>query len=304
MQHAGKPGDSCPRLSPKLGSLRHHPPKPLKVPRWYRKTPATLKSSPRISIVTPCLNNARFLEATIQSVLGQHYPDLEYIVQDGGSSDGCASILQRYAPRLSHCESRRDAGQANALNLGFRHATGEIMAYLNADDLLLPGALHYVAGFFSRRPEVDVVYGHRILIDESGQDVGRWVLPGHDDEILSWSDFIPQETVFWRRRIWERVGGRMDESFRFALDWDLLLRFRAAGAKFVRLPRFLAAFRVHADQKTSAQMTGIGTREMDRLRERCHGRPVSPAEVALHTREYLRKHLVCDLLYRLDVFRY
>jgi glycosyltransferase involved in cell wall biosynthesis len=238
------------------------------------------------------------------SVLEQHYPELEYIVQDGGSSDGTASILQRYGTRLSHCECRSDAGQADGINRGFLHATGEIMAYLNADDLLLPGALRYVAAFFAGRPEVDVVYSHRVLIDEIEQEVGRWVLPPHDDEILSWSDYVPQETVFWRRRIWERVGGSMDESFRFALDWDLLLRFRAAGATFVRLPRFLAAFRVHPQQKTSAQMAEVGAREMDRLRERCHGRPVSPAEVALRTRRYLRRHLLCDLLYRLGVLRY
>jgi hypothetical protein len=178
------------------------------------------------------------------------------------------------------------------------------MAYLNSDDLLLPGALHAVAAFFSQRPDVDVVYGHRILIDETGQEVGRWVLPPHDDEILSWSDYVPQETVFWRRRIWERVGGTMNESFRFALDWDLLLRFRGAGATFVRLPRFLAAFRVHPQQKTSAQMAEVGSREMDRLRERCHGRPISPAEVALRTRRYLRRHLLCDFLYRVGVRRY
>lgn len=204
---------------------------------------------------------------------------------------------------VSRFESRRDAGQANALNLGFLQATGEVMGYLNADDLLLPGALHYVASSFARRPEADVVYGHRVLIDESGHEVGRWVLPPHDDEILSWADYIPQETVFWRRRIWERAGGRIDESFQFALDWDLLLRFRSAGATFVRLPRFLAAFRVHPDQKTS-QLTEIGAQEMERLRQRCHGRPVSPAEAALHTRRYLRRHLMCDLLYRLGVFRY
>jgi hypothetical protein len=291
-------------LPSELGNLRGYRPKPLEVPRWYSRAPGIPKTWPRISIVTPCFNSARFLEATIQSVLEQHYPDLEYIVQDGGSSDGSASILQRYAPILSHCESRRDAGQANAVNLGFRHASGEIMAFLNADDLLLPGALRYVGSFFARNPEVDVVYGHRVLIEERGQEIGRWVLPRHDDEILSWADYVPQETLFWRRHIWERAGGHMDESFQFALDWDLLLRFRAAGARFVRLPRFLAAFRVHPGQKTAAQMAEVGAQEMDRLRERCHGRPVPRGEVCLHTQRYLQRHSVYDLLYRLGVFRY
>src|SRR5262249_23541680 len=144
-----------------------------------------------------------------------------------------------------------DEGQTQAINLGFQHTSGEIMAYLNSDDLLLPGSLAYVAGYMAAHPEVDVVYGHRILIDECDDEVARWVLPRHDDRVLTWANFVPQETLFWRRRIWERVGGTLDASFQFAMDWDLILRFREAGARFVRLPRFLGAFRVHARQKTS-----------------------------------------------------
>src|SRR5207302_369335 len=147
---------------------------------------------------------------------------------------------------------------ANGLNVGFEHATGEIMAYLNSDDVLLPGALNYVANYFREHPEVDVVYGHRVVIDEYDQEIGRWVLPGHDDEVLSWADYVPQETLFWRRRIWEDAGGMIDESFRFAIDWDLLIRFRDAGARMARLPRFLGGFRVHPHQKTSKEMADIG----------------------------------------------
>ena len=132
---------------------------------------------------------------------------------------------------------------AQAINRGFAHSTGDIMAYLNADDLLLPGSLNFVAAYFEAHPDIDVVYGHRVLIDADGAEIGRWVLPPHEDEVLSWADFVPQETLFWRRDMGERAGGAMDESFRFALDWDLLLRFRDAGARFVRLPRFLGAFR-------------------------------------------------------------
>src|SRR5439155_11875113 len=119
-------------------------------------------------------------------------------------------------------------GQAHAINLGFRHATGEILAYLNSDDLLLPGALAYVANHVVRHPEVGVVYGHRVVIDADGREVGRWVLPPQDDASLVWDDYVPQETMFWRRRAWERVGARLDETFHFALDWDLILRFRQA----------------------------------------------------------------------------
>ena len=129
-------------------------------------------------------------------------------------------------------------------------------------------------------------------------------MPRHDDAVLSWADFIPQETLFWRRSIWEKAGGQMDQTFKFALDWDLLLRFRDAGARFVRLPRFLAAFRVHAEQKTSAELGDVGSAEMERLRTRHVGRPVTGLEISQHLTEYLRRHKVYHKLYRLGVLRY
>ena len=283
-------------VGPWLGVLHQHRPRPVRLPRPFRGPlpwPA-----PVISVVTPSFNQAPFLGRTVESVLGQGYPRLEYIVQDGGSTDGTAALLRGYRGRLAHCESRRDNGQADALNRGFRRATGEVLAYLNSDDLLLPGALAYVAAYFRRHPEVDVVYGHRIVIDPEDREVGRWVLPPHDDDVLSWCDFVPQETLFWRRGIWEAAGGALDESFRFALDWELLLRFRAAGARFARLPRFLGAFRVHPAQKTSAWLEGVGRREMGRLRRRCHGRDVTDDEVSRQVEPYLRRHIVHHQLYR------
>src|SRR5262249_47748856 len=150
--------------------------------------------APVISVVTPSYNHARFLERTMRSVLDQGYPRLEYIVQDGASRDGTAALLERCRGALAHCESCPDSGQANAINRGFRHATGEILAYLNSDDLLLPGSLAYVANFFRRHPEVDVIYGHRVIVNEHDLEVGRWLLPPHDDEVLSWGDYVPQET--------------------------------------------------------------------------------------------------------------
>ena len=262
-------------------------------------------SAPRISIVVPSYNQGRFLRATLDSVLGQNYPNLELIVQDGASSDESAAVLLEYSQRLTHWESQRDEGQAHAINLGFRHATGDVLAYLNSDDLLLPGALAYVGDYFERNPAVDVVYGHRVNIDESGLEIGRWILPAHQDKILRWVDFVPQETLFWRREIWERSGGAMDESFRFALDWDLLLRFLVHGARFSRLPRFLGAFRIHGAQKTSAEMGNTGAQEIDRLWQRIHGHSrikleASPAIV----RWYLLRSVVINHLYRLGLLRY
>jgi len=288
---------------PPVGQLHYYSPIPLQLPQQYYQ-PVHLAATPTISIVTPSFNQAHFLEQTIQSVLDQAYPSLEYIVQDGGSTDDTHLILEQYHSQLTHVESRQDNGQAQAINFGFVHATGQIMAWLNSDDLLLPGTLNYVVDFFNQHPEVDVVYGQRVLIDENGQEVGRWILPPHSDHALRWIDLVPQETLFWRRRIWEKVGGQIDESYQFALDWELLLRFQAAGAKIVRLPRFLGAFRVHPAQKTSRELTQLGEVEMTRLREQYHKQFVSQKEVSQNIRPYLTKSRIYHALYRLGVLRY
>jgi len=285
-------------LAPHLDCLEQYPARPLAVPRYYRKLPSLL-SPPRISIVTPSFNHADYLEHTLKSVLDQNYPNLEYIVQDGASTDETVSILERYQARLACWRSEPDRGQSSALNLGFRRATGDILAYLNSDDLLLPGSLHHVAHYFSTHLEVDVIYGHRIIIDTDNSEVGRWVLPPHNDDVLAWVDFVPQETLFWRRAIWDKIGASIDESFQFAMDWDLLLRFRDAGAGFVRLPRFLGAFLLHDLQKTKTQLSGVGAREMDRLRQRTFGRRVSDLEIRDHVRPFLRRHVLFRNLYLL-----
>ena len=284
-------------LAPQLGVLYQHPPKPQTVPKSYSLTkPPAPASAPVISIVTPSYNQGGFIERTIKSIISQGYANLEYIIQDGASTDETMQVVAKYRKHLKHAESVKDSGQTQAINLGFRHASGEIMAYLNSDDLLLPGSLNYVASYFNKHPEVDVVYGHRVIIDEYDQEVGRWVMPPHNNEVLSWADYIPQETLFWRRSIWEKAGGTMDESFRFAMDWDLILRLREAKAKFVRLPRYLGAFRIHPHQKTSAQIAEIGNQEMNRLRERSNGRQVSHQEIAGHIRPYLIRHILYSRL--------
>ena len=284
-------------FKPKLGVLFQHRPRPLLIPKHYH-APCTLPNPPLISLVTPSFQQAEFLETTMLSVLNQAYPRLEYIVQEGGSTDGSVALIERHQERLKHGASAKDRGQAHAINLGFAHATGEIMGYLNSDDFLLPGALAYVAEYFAAHPEADVVYGCRVVVDLSGAEIGRWVLPNHEDALLPWADYIPQETLFWRRRIWDRVGARIDESFQFALDWDLLLRFQAAGAKFICLPRFLGAFRFHALQKTTLQYDDVGSKEMSILRERYLGRVPSGSEIAKRMRGYMFRHLIRHRLYK------
>jgi len=292
-------------FQPKLGRFYQYAPIPLNIPKqYYFPAPLSQQSLPVVSIITPSWNQAPFVERTIKSVLDQNYTNLEYIIQDGASTDETTQILEKYRLQLRHVESCQDNGQAHAINLGFRHASGDIMVWLNSDDLLLPGAVAYIVKFFLDHPEVDVVYGHRIVINEDEKEIGRWILPPHDDKVLLWADYIPQETIFWRRRIWERAGGYLDESYHFALDWELLLRFREAGASFVRLPHFLAAFRVHDRQKTSKELEKRGFQEMYRLRERCHGRHVSHEEAHYQIRSYMRKQVIYDTCYRLGVLRY
>lgn len=284
---------------PKLGNLCQHPPIDVLVPASYSKE-APPVHPPRISIVTPSYKQAAFIERTICSVLDQGYPNLEYFVQDGGSEDGTEDILKRYGDQLSGWESKQDGGQSHAINLGLSRTSGEIMAWLNSDDILLPGALAYVANYFERNPGVDVVYGHRLLIDENDKQIGRWIMPAHSNGVLSWADFVPQETLFWRRRIWDKVGGQIDETFRFAMDWDMLVRFRDAGARFARLPRALGAFRIHTQQKTSAAISSIGFKEMDRIRERALGKIPTATQINAAIAPYLARHVLADQAWRLS----
>lgn len=284
--------------SPRLGMLRHHLPEPLRVPASYLRTTPS-QDAPAVSIVTPSYEQGRYLERTIHSVLNQNYPRLEYIVQDGGSSDETGEVLERYDSELTRWASEPDDGQADAINRGFEHTRGEIMAYLNSDDLLMPGSIAYVANYFATHPDVDAVYGHRVLIDEHDRQIGSWVLPPHDGETLAVADYIPQETLFWRRDLWDRAGGRIDPSLRFALDWDLLLRFRDAGAKMVRLPRFLGAFRVHDEQKTTRQLE-VCEAETRILQLRVLGRALSDEEIHARVQPFLRRHVLYHTLHRLE----
>ncbi|HXA14875.1 MAG TPA: glycosyltransferase [Opitutaceae bacterium] len=257
-----------------IGILQHYEPRPI---TWdkLQKSRRAAQLLPQIAVVTPSFNQAAFIESTLLSVLNQKYPKLLYVVQDGGSKDASPQIIARYSDRLTHWESAPDHGQADAICKGFARVApkldpDDVMAWLNSDDLMAPRALHHVAEFFARHPKVDVVYGHRIIIDGVDHEIGRWIMPRHDPRSLEWIDYVPQETLFWRKRAWDLVGG-LDPSFQFALDWDLLARFTQAGLHVVRLPYFLGCFRVHHEQKTSQHIHSTGADEMARVRTRFHG---------------------------------
>ncbi len=250
----------------RLGVLRQYPPRPMK-PDTLPQVRLPDSAFPRMCLVTPSFNQAEYLGATMSSVLSQGYPQLEYIVMDGGSTDGSVDIIRAHQEKLAYWQSAPDGGQGAAVDEGFKRSDGEILAWLNSDDLLLPGVLRYVGAYFRGHPEVDVVYGHRLILDSRGWEVGRWVLPRHSGDLLLWADFIPQECCFWRRSAYEKVGG-IDRRFRFALDWDLLVRFERAGLKMVRLPYVMGAFRLHEHQKNATLITTAGYQEMAQLRAR------------------------------------
>ena len=217
-----------------------------------------MASLPRISIVTPSFNQAQYLEEAMLSVLSQDYPDVEYIVMDGGSTDGSVDIIRRHAGRLAHWESRIDEGQADAIARGFDLATGTIIGWLNSDDVLLPGALERAGAWFAAHPRCDCVVGASVIIDAAGnpcRDARGHVVfnPGitmgfrHLLLLGCWG--YNQPATLWRRQAFVDTGG-FDRSLRFAFDYDMYLRLAGRGP-LCRLPEFQACFRVHPESKTS-----------------------------------------------------
>jgi glycosyltransferase involved in cell wall biosynthesis len=212
-------------------------------------------SEPRISIVTPCLNAAAYLDEAMDSVLGQGYPNLEYVVIDGGSTDGSLEVIRRYAPHLAHWESAPDRGHAHALNKGFSRTTGEIMGWLNADDVLHRGSLRLLAHVFTRFPETQWLTAQQSHLDEHGSVVAvhpprAWSRMGYLSGNYRW---IQQESTYWRRRLWERAGGSLSEEHRLACDFELWIRF-FRHARLQTTSGLIGGFRFHARQRTAEQI--------------------------------------------------
>ncbi len=206
---------------------------------------------PLVSIVTPSYKQARFLESTIRSVLEQDYPRLEYIIVDGGSTDGSVDIIQRYADRLAWWVSEKDKGQTDAINKGFAHAKGDILAWLNSDDTYQPHAITEAVEFLQTHPDAGMVYGDTNFIDENGRIIGRFRAAQTDLRRLRQGYVhIPQQASFWRAHLWKQVGP-LDPSFYFAMDYDLWVRL-AALAPLQYTPQLWANFRLHTQGKTIA----------------------------------------------------
>ena len=207
----------------------------------------------KFSIVTPSFNQARYIESTIRSVLDQGFSDLEYIIIDGGSTDGSEEIIKKYENRLSYWISEKDNGQSHAINKGFSRASGEIIGWLNSDDMLFPGALQRVDRVFSENPEVDVIYSNGVWIDEFDRVIRK--RKNGDFHFKTWlygmaDPFQPE--VFYRRRVLEK-GGYLNEEFHMLMDREWWIRLAKSGCTFMYVNDEFAALRKHLQTKTSRQ---------------------------------------------------
>lgn len=216
-----------------------------------------MKHYPKISIVTPSYNQAEYIEDTLKSVLNQEYPNLEYIVIDGGSTDGSDKIIKKYEGALAYWVSEPDRGQTHAINKGLARATGDILAYLNSDDIYLEGALLDVANFANSYDDVDLIHGKCAIIDRFGQRTG-----GRSASIETYPEIVDlwrvwwnernfvQPEVFWTRRIMEKIGS-FNESLFWVMDYDYWLRILEAGGKVGAIDREIAGFRLQPNQKSN-----------------------------------------------------
>jgi glycosyltransferase involved in cell wall biosynthesis len=203
-----------------------------------------LSATPKVSIITPSYNQGRFLEQTICSVLEQDYPNIEYIIVDGGSKDESVDVIRKYENRLAWWVSEKDKGHADALNKGFARASGEIMAWLNSDDTYMPGTVSQAVEILKARPQVGMVYGDANLIDEEGRWIGKFASKQTSYRaMLRGSVHIPQATTFWRTDIWRQVGP-LDLSLFFSFDYDFWVRTSKV-SELLYVPHLWANFRMH-----------------------------------------------------------
>jgi glycosyltransferase involved in cell wall biosynthesis len=216
-----------------------------------------------VSIITPSYNQGRYLERTIRSVLEQRRP-FEYLVMDGGSSDESVEILQRYSAELQWV-SESDRGQADAVNKGLARASGDIIGWLNSDDIFYPGAVAAAADFLMRRPDIDVVYGNGNHIDEHDRIIEPYPTEDWDFERLKERCFLCQPAVFFRRRLVERFGP-LGVHWRYALDYEYWLRLGKSGVRFARIGALLAGSRLHPDTKTLGSRVKVHAEINDMLR--------------------------------------
>lgn len=222
---------------------------------------------PKISIVTPSYNQGQFLEETIRSVLLQGYPNLEYLIMDGGSSDNSIEIIKKYEDWLTYWVSEKDNGQSDAIRRGFDKATGEIIGWLNSDDYLLPGALMRTGRSFAQNASLELTVGGGLVISSGGELIRKYYMfPQDFRSLLVGGQFFMQMSSFWRRDAYEAVGG-LDTSLKFCFDYDLFLRL-AHRRPPEGIDAMLAAFRIHDHSKTATIWESVALPEIAKVRDR------------------------------------
>lgn len=222
-------------------------------------------SWPKISVVTPSYNQGQFIEQTVRSVLLQRYPNLEFIIIDGGSTDQTIEIIRKYEPWLAYWVSEPDQGQSHAINKGIQKASGDILLWLNSDDICLPGSFHLVAQIFRKDSNLRLISGQAHMIDPQGRMIGelRSQFTSWDELATNPRNSVRQISTFFSRSLFDELGF-IDENLHIAMDTDLLVRFTQFHTPFI-LNTYLTAYRLHADAKTSTQLIK-GYEESDRTR--------------------------------------
>ena len=205
-----------------------------------------------LTVVTPSYNQARFLDETLRSVLCQRDQVHEYFVLDGGSTDGSPELIRRYADRIDYWVSEKDKGQSDAIHRGFARATGDVLCWLNSDDVFLPGVLKRVRDAFDRHPDWDVLTAYHVQTDGDGKVLAAHRIPGEGGRKAKWAIIhVCQQTTFFRRRVYEAVGG-LNLDLHCVMDTELWVRMFRSGTKWGHIPVYLAAFRQHAAAKNSS----------------------------------------------------
>lgn len=207
-----------------------------------------LKLNPLISIVIPSFNQGNYIEQTITSILGQYYSNLELIVIDGGSTDGTLDVIKKYAHLITYYVSEPDKGQADAINKGFKVAKGDILAWLNSDDMYLPCTLSKVANMIGDSKEPKLLYGGCLHFFEGKEQTYGYLPPNFDSERLTYADYIIQPSSFWSRSLWETVG-ELNESYNYVLDWEWFIRATKT-CVFTPIQDYLSIYRLHENHKT------------------------------------------------------
>lgn len=279
---------------------------------WTEGTPATELLScsrvlPRISIVTPSLNQGQFLEETIRSVLLQGYPNFEYIIIDGGSTDNSVEIIRKYEPWLTYWVSEPDGGQSDAINKGMQRATGDILAYLNSDDLYLPNALNQVVKMFTENEHIDIIFGNRVAIDGRSEVFPPWIYYNDVLEkgfqrirLLYWHNYISQPAVFWKHTLTEDIG-LFDNNLHLIMDYDYWVRAVKAHKNFYYMNQPLAKFRYHCSAKTPS---AGGEKKFSELKYVCTKNKIPFSYYTQRVYRYLELNLFGKIAVWKKIYRY